>query len=90
MNHTRESPRRISRQTGRSIALVLFATSILLTIFSAWASSSIFLVVPLLGIASIAVSLASRSWWTITLGVIQLIMPALAIYVTYAYLATQQ
>lgn len=85
-----EGSRAIAKPVGRNVAIGLLLLSIAITVTSSMMSSSMFLVVPLIGLASIAVSISSRCWWTIILGVVEIAMPTIAIYAVYSILYIQQ
>lgn len=65
----------------------LAVVSLLICIVSPVASSQAFLIVPLFGLASIAVGIYGRAWWGCVAGLLELISPAVLIYFTYYLLA---
>lgn len=79
--------RAATRALGRNVNLGLFAVSVALCALSVFASSTGYLVVPFIGLATIVIAIVHRSWWTILLGLVEIISPALLIYLVYALLA---
>ncbi|MGO1927143.1 hypothetical protein ACTXJK_18165 [Brachybacterium tyrofermentans] len=67
--------------SGRTIALVIFAVSVALCAIAPFANSAVYLLVPVLGVVSLIVSVRSRSWWTIPLGLLELISPAVLYFI---------
>ncbi|GAA1319138.1 hypothetical protein [Brachybacterium tyrofermentans] len=65
----------------------LAVVSLLICIVSPLVSSQVFLIVPLFGLASMAVGIYGRAWWGCVAGLLELISPAVLIYLTYYLLA---
>lgn len=61
--------------TGTQINVLIFVASISMCAIAPLTNSGIYLIVPLLGVASIIVSIVKRSWWTIPLGVLEIVSP---------------
>lgn len=79
--------RAATRAVGRNINLGLSAISLALCALSMIASSTDYLLVPFIGLATIVIAIVHRSWWTILLGLVEIISPALLIYLAYALAA---
>lgn len=80
------------RHTGRKTmahqaCAALAVVSLLLCVASPCASSPALLVVPLLGLTSIALGIYVRAWWGCIAGILEIISPAVLIYLTYYVLA---
>ena len=63
------------------IALIIFALSVALCVTAPLVNSGVYLLVPLLGVISLVVSVRGRSWWTIPLGLLELISPAVLYFI---------
>jgi len=67
--------------SGTRLALVIFAVSVALCVTAPLVNSGVYLFVPVLGIVSLIVSVRGRSWWTIPLGLLELISPAILYFI---------
>lgn len=77
-----------SRKTvANQVCVALAVVSLLLCVISPFASSTAFLIVPLFGLASIGVGLYGKAWWGCFAGLLEIISPAVLIYLTYYLLA---
>lgn len=63
------------------IALIIFAVSVALCVTAPLVNSGVYLFVPVLGVVSLIVSVRGRSWWTIPLGLLELISPAVLYFI---------
>lgn len=79
----RKGRKTIANQACAALAVV----SLLLCVVSPFASSPAFLVVPLFGLTSIALGIYGRAWWACVAGILEIISPAVLIYLTYYALA---
>ncbi|WP_143276403.1 hypothetical protein [Brachybacterium nesterenkovii] len=60
---------------------------LVLCIVSPLTDSGAFMITPLFGLVTIAVGIYARSWWTIPVGILEIVAPAITIYLTYYALA---
>lgn len=67
--------------SGTQINLLIFITSVTICIIAPIANSGIYLIVPLLGITSIIVSIVKHSWWTISLGALEILSPGILYFI---------
>lgn len=67
--------------SGTQINLLIFIASIIICIIAPIANSGIYLIVPLLGVTSIIVSIVKRSWWTISLGALEILSPGILYFI---------
>lgn len=78
---TREGTAEREPYSATRIALIIFAVSLALCVTAPLVNSGVYLFVPLLGVISLVVSLRGRSWWTVPLGLLELISPAVLYFI---------
>lgn len=67
--------------SGTKINLLIFVASLIICVIAPLANSGVYLIVPLLGVASLIVSFTKRSWWTIPLGLLEIISPGILYFI---------
>lgn len=75
------------KKMANRVCAALAAISLLFCVVSPFASSTAFLIVPLFGLASIALGIYGRAWWACLAGLLELVSPAVLIYLVYYALA---
>lgn len=76
-----EAARSKSSLSGTQINILIFIAAVIICVIAPLANSGIYLVVPILGVLSIVVSIVKRSWWTIALGVLEIVSPGILYFI---------
>lgn len=75
------------KKLAAQVCIVAAIISLALCIISPLTNSGAFMITPLFGLVTIAVGIYAKSWWTIPVGVLEIVAPGVTVYLTYYALA---